>query len=326
MLACAITRALFISYKEWELSLSENWRGKRKGMAIPKQRKKQPQRSLHSRLWKRFLRFSSKRFLRLLLIIGFIAFIPPIFFHFRLRRFHQMQLQKCGWLDDPPLVCAHGGDSSKSVPNTMDAYRAALLSQVDCIEVDVSRSLDGVLFALHDRDLQRMSGNSTAKVGYFNMNEIKGLDAGFQFPQEFHNQKVPTVEDALTLISKSVRQVILDAKVGPPSYEKGLAADILSVVGYIVMRDPSTGARTNLLRMKRAGVIGVYYPLIDEKLVRISHGRGKKVYAWTVDDEDSMKKMLAERVDGIVTNQPSLLQRLMQTIKTECLEAGFSLP
>ncbi|XP_058090016.1 glycerophosphodiester phosphodiesterase GDPD4 isoform X2 [Magnolia sinica] len=329
MLACAITRALFISYKEWELSLSENWRGKRKGMAIPKQRKKQPQRSLHSRLWKRFLRFSSKRFLRLLLIIGFIAFIPPIFFHFRLRRFHQMQLQKCGWLDDPPLVCAHGGDSSKSVPNTMDAYRAALLSQVDCIEVDVSRSLDGVLFALHDRDLQRMSGNSTAKVGYFNMNE---------------------------LISKSVRQVILDAKVGPPSYEKGLAADILSVVketkctncliwaksdilgrdvirlsqnvtvGYIVMRDPSTGARTNLLRMKRAGVIGVYYPLIDEKLVRISHGRGKKVYAWTVDDEDSMKKMLAERVDGIVTNQPSLLQRLMQTIKTECLEAGFSLP
>lgn len=33
----------------------------------------------------------------------------------------------------------------------MDAYRFALHSQVDCIEIDVSRSLDGVLFALHDR-------------------------------------------------------------------------------------------------------------------------------------------------------------------------------
>lgn len=31
------------------------------------------------------------------------------------------------------------------------AYNFALRSQVDCIEIDVSRSSDGVLFALHDR-------------------------------------------------------------------------------------------------------------------------------------------------------------------------------
>lgn len=43
-------------------------------------------------------------------------------------------------------------------------------------------------------------------------------------------------------------------------------------VGYIVMNDPSTGARTNLLRIKKAGVVGVYHPLVDEKLVTILHG------------------------------------------------------
>lgn len=43
-------------------------------------------------------------------------------------------------------------------------------------------------------------------------------------------------------------------------------------VGYIVMKDPSTGFRTNLLRMKGAGVVGVYHPLIDEMLVKILHG------------------------------------------------------
>ena len=42
-------------------------------------------------------------------------------------------------------------------------------------------------------------------------------------------------------------------------------------VGYIVMRDPSTGARTNLLRMKGAEVVGVYHPLIDEKLMKVLH-------------------------------------------------------
>jgi len=54
--------------------------------------------------------------------------------------------------------------------------------------------------------------------------------------------------------------------------------------------------------------------------------RNKKVYAWTVDDEDSMRKMLFEHVDGIVTSNPTSLQRLMQDTKLQCLEEGYSLP
>ncbi|CBI17004.3 hypothetical protein VitviT2T_029251 [Vitis vinifera] len=324
-------------------------------MAISRIGKKQPQLQRHGRS-QRYLRISSFRSVRFIIIcLAFIAIVPPIFFHFRLRRFHQMQLRKCGWLNNPPLVCAHGGDSTKAFPNTMNAYRIALHSQVDCIEIDVSRSSDGVLFALHDRELQRISGNMTAKVGYLSMREIKELDTIYQIPREYSDVKIPTIEDALMLISGSVQQVILDAKVGPPSYEKGLAKDILSAVkgtkcsncvvwaksdslsrdviklssdvtvGYIVMKDPSTGARTNLLRMKAAGIVGVYHPLIDEKLVRILHGRNKKVYAWTVDDEASMQRMLVERVDAMVTGNPTLLQRLMQDIRTQCLEEGFSL-
>lgn len=238
----------------------------------------------------------------------------------------------------------------------MAAYHLALRSKVDCLEIDVSRSKDGVLFALHDRDLQRISGNSTSKVGHLSMKEIKELAVHHQSAQDFHNHTVPTIEDALMLVSSSVRQVILDAKVGPPSYEKGLAKDILAVVerlqcqncliwaksdnlardliklksnvtvGYIVMVDPDTGIKTKLLRMKGAGVVGVHHPLIDEKLVAILHRRNKKAYAWTVDDVDSMRKMLFEHVDAVVTNNPNLLQQLMQDIRTECREEGFSLP
>jgi len=50
------------------------------------------------------------------------------------------------------------------------------------------------------------------------------------------------------------------------------------------------------------------------------------VYAWTVDDAESMQKMLFEHVDAIVTSNPTVLQRLMQDIKTQCLEEGYSLP
>jgi len=36
----------------------------------------------------------------------------------------------------------------------------------------------------------------------------------------------------IQMISQSVRQVILDVKVGPPSFEKGLAEDVLSLVSF----------------------------------------------------------------------------------------------
>lgn len=236
----------------------------------------------------------------------------------------------------------------------MDAYSIALRSQANCIEVDVSRSSDGVLFALHDRDLQRITGSNTSKVGNFSMKEIKNLGAVYQHTHKLLDFNIPTIEEALMLISKSVQQVILDAKVGPPSYENGLAKDIISVVektqcknclvwaksdslardiirlssdikvGYIVMIDPSTGERTNLLRMKGAKVVGVYHPLIDENLMRILHRREKKVYTWTVDDIDSMKRMLAEGVDAVVTSNPTLLGSVMQDTRTTCLENGFS--
>ena len=49
------------------------------------------------------------------------------------------------------------------------------------------------------------------------------------------------------------------------------------------------------------------------------------MYAWTVDDVDSMQKMLSEHVDAIVTSYPTLLQRVMQDIRTQCLEEGHSL-
>uniref|UniRef100_A0A453HH81 glycerophosphodiester phosphodiesterase n=2 Tax=Aegilops tauschii subsp. strangulata TaxID=200361 RepID=A0A453HH81_AEGTS len=279
----------------------------------------------------------SSRLFRLLLLLAALSLVPPAFFHFRLRRFNRMRERSCGWIPSPPLVCAHGGDSTNAFPNSvggrspssrihtevvtggflflsfltgdvfvscwfqMDAFRMALDARVDCVEVDVSRSSDGTLLALHDRDLQRMSGNSTAKVGHWSTHEIKAVTTRFQLSKTVRNQEVPKAEDALELISQSVRQVILDVKVGPPSFEKGLAEDVMSIirktnckncviwaksddigrdliklskdvmVGYIVMMDWSTGRRMELVRIEGAKVAGVYYPLIHEKLMKVMH-------------------------------------------------------
>jgi hypothetical protein len=80
-----------------------------------------------------------------------------------------------------------------------------------------------------------MSGNSTAKVGYWSSDEIKALSTRFQLSKKVQNQEVPKAQDVLALISQSVRQVILDVKVGPPSFEKDLAEDVLSIVSSMFL-------------------------------------------------------------------------------------------
>ncbi|KAL7605407.1 hypothetical protein Lser_V15G19114 [Lactuca serriola] len=326
------------------MATTSKWRRRRGGGA----------QSLDRNLSRRIRGILSRRFIfrSVLVILAVIAILPPVYFHFKLRRIHQTQLKKCSWLNKPPLVCAHGGDSSKAFPNTMDAYRIAIRSQVDCIEIDVSRSADGVLFALHDRDLQRISGNTSSMVGHLSAKEIKELGATHVAS---HDTTIPTMEDALKFISSSVEKVVVDAKVGPPSYEKGLASDILSVVkrtqckncvvwaksdnlvrdvnkqsqdvpvGYIVMMNFSSGTRTNLLRMRDAQVVGIFHGLVDEAVVKILHRRNKKVYAWTVDDEAAMHKMLNENVDAIITSHPTLLQTSMRDVRKKCLIDGYSL-
>lgn len=298
-------------------------------------------------------RFSSRTFVRFFAFLAIMAFLPPIFFHFRLKRHDQAQSKKCGWLQNPPLVCAHGGDSSRAPPNTMTSFRLAIRSQVDCVEIDASRSRDGVLVALHDRDLQNITGDDTSKVGDLSISQIKGLDAGFGFAKEFQNQEVPTLDDALQFVSESVKQVIVDVKVGPPHFQQGLAEELLSVinrtqcrnciiwakldtlgrelmqlsrdimVGYIVMKDPITGIQSDLLRMEGAEVIGVYHGLVNEKLVNLAHRAGKKVYAWTVDDIESMQKMLLVGVDSIITSQPNSLQKMIEYMRNQCMGVGF---
>lgn len=66
------------------------------------------------------------------------------------------------------MVCAHGGDASSHPPNSATALEAALLLGADCIELDVSLTLDGHLVALHSRDMRPLlaaNGEQGAEVG-----------------------------------------------------------------------------------------------------------------------------------------------------------------
>jgi glycerophosphoryl diester phosphodiesterase len=63
-----------------------------------------------------------------------------------------------------PYICAHGGATTQHPPNTAAAYAAALQAGANCMEIDAALTADLVLLALHDRDLQKLLDQPTAKV------------------------------------------------------------------------------------------------------------------------------------------------------------------
>jgi glycerophosphoryl diester phosphodiesterase len=51
--------------------------------------------------------------------------------------------------------------------------------------------------------------------------------------------------------------------------------------------------------------------VVDAGTVAYFHGRGLAVHVWTVDDEAEMRELLAMGVDGIVTDRPDVLARVL---------------
>jgi glycerophosphoryl diester phosphodiesterase len=51
--------------------------------------------------------------------------------------------------------------------------------------------------------------------------------------------------------------------------------------------------------------------VVDEAVVAWFHARGMPVHVWTVDDEREMRALLALGVDGIVTDRPDVLARVL---------------
>jgi glycerophosphoryl diester phosphodiesterase len=52
---------------------------------------------------------------------------------------------------------------------------------------------------------------------------------------------------------------------------------------------------------------------VTPELVRAAHGEGLAVYVFTVDPLDEMRRMLDLGVDGVFTNHPARLRKLLES-------------
>jgi len=124
-----------------------------------------------------------------------------------------------------PAVIAHRGASYDAPESTAAAYKVARDLGADYLELDLQRSKDGVLFALHDNNLQRTTDVATkfperkdAPANEFTWKELQTLDAGSWFNAAYPDRARPGFVGLKIL---SLDDIIKIAE-GNPQHKPGL--------------------------------------------------------------------------------------------------------
>jgi glycerophosphoryl diester phosphodiesterase len=225
---------------------------------------------------------------------------------------------------------AHRGASADRPENTLAAFELAIEQGADVIEVDVRATADMHLVAMHDADVDRTTNGSGA-VRSLTLTEVQALDAGVGEP-------VPTIESVLNLAKGRIR-VNLDLKdpeVAEPAVRMVRDLGMEGAVTYIsflpeawdildriapdtsvvqLVDSASALAGIAMGELAHAGVrsgVGMPHGLVSSEIVERMHRRGMGVFAWTVDDEAEMRRLISAGVNGIVTNRPAALAEVVR--------------
>ncbi len=118
-------------------------------------------------------------------------------------------------------IVAHRGASSDRPENTLAAFRLAIKLKATAIEIDVRTSKDGELFLLHDATLDRTT-NGKGLASQMTMPQLKKLDAGSHFKEEYRGERIPTLREALELCHDKI-DVLLDLKEQGRTYAEAVS-------------------------------------------------------------------------------------------------------
>lgn len=239
-----------------------------------------------------------------------------------------------------PLIIAHRGASEDAPENTLAAFRLAWEQGADAIELDLRMTRDGHIAVLHDADLRRVAGDSR-RIAELTAASLRELDASRTKGGRWSDARVPLLEEVLADVPLG-RQVFLEIKEG---------IEMLPVLRRIIEGGSLSGSQITvlcfelpvLIQVKRLlpaldaawvvnypSVLGferlvgtavehgldaldvsVSWPL-DERRVSRAHDAGLKVHVWTVDDASRARELIRAGVDGITTNAPLRLRRMLK--------------
>ncbi len=233
-----------------------------------------------------------------------------------------------------PLKIGHKGASLIAPENTLLAFQKAIDLNADYVEFDLHLTRDNRIVICHDSDTLRTTGRKKI-IKETTLRELQDLDAG-------QGEKIPTL-DALIELSKGKLNLQPEIKAQGMAElmvdmfkRNGLidttiisSFDITELIkvktleprikiGYLI---PGEITRINLLKhyIRKAlkndfYAIHPHYNSLTPEIVNIAHDNGLKINVWTVNDEKIIRKLIKFGVNGIITDDLTLLNKVIEDL------------
>ena len=227
---------------------------------------------------------------------------------------------------------AHRGFSARYPENTMLAFQKAIETGCDGIELDIHVSRDGKIVVIHDETVNRTT-NGTGFVKDMDYAELRALDAG-------KGEHIPSIEEYFDLVEKYPLLTNIELKNSVFWYE-GMEEKIIEMIRKRGMGERiifSSFNHFSILKCKKLapeircgflvwswiidvgaytkkhGIEGIHpeYRSLTGEAVREIQSGGVAINTYTVDDRESMERLIALGVDSIITDDPELLNKVLK--------------
>jgi glycerophosphoryl diester phosphodiesterase len=253
------------------------------------------------------------------------------------------------YLAGGPLLIAHRGGSLLAPENTLFAFKRAIgWWGADLLEIDVHATADGEIVVIHDATVDRTT-DGTGRVGSMTLAQVQALDAGFRFtpdggktfPFRGRGIRISTLREVLTelphaRVNVEMKEPSSQNAVWDLVHELSAMHRVLAAAGRRASRvrfdayeGPTSAAAEEVkafyaLHLVRAtrfwnAPVDAFQiperngplPLLDPRFVAELHRFNVKVHVWTVDEVADMRRLLSWGVDGIISDRPDRLARVL---------------
>ncbi|WP_394747135.1 glycerophosphodiester phosphodiesterase family protein [Spongiimicrobium salis] len=233
-------------------------------------------------------------------------------------------------------IISHRGAAGLAPENSLEAIQKGLALGADKIEIDIHQTQDGTLVLMHDKKVNRTT-NGKGFIKNQDFNTLRSLELKTSQGNTDLPLRIPSLKEVLELVRPYEETKLLIEVKNSRSYP-GLAKNLVDLIkAYnltnrveILSFDQKfiqefkktypefyTGifvfGPLDYNTIKGIDAIGVYYhslllfPSFQKKL----REKGYQIYAWNVNSQRSMQRLLDQEIDAIITDYPDVLKTAM---------------
>jgi glycerophosphoryl diester phosphodiesterase len=230
-----------------------------------------------------------------------------------------------------PFWVAHRGAGKLAPENTLAAFRLGAQYGYRAFECDVKLSSDGLPFLLHDATLERTS-NGRGVAGEQSWRELSRLDAGGWHGRSHAGEPLASLDAIARFVIANRYALNIELKATPGQElltgevvgrevlrlwaGSGLAPlfssfDPLSLQGALqsapeiprgLLLDSLRGGWLAEAQSLGCSAVITNYRLMDRATLAQIHAAGMRALVYTVNDEKTAQTLLADGVDGVITD------------------------